>query len=377
MAIERRIDVNRLLALAAERSRASRNELLNAIVDLFLPAEDRLTDQQRALMTDVLGKLIGSIEIEVRQYLVEALLRSRVDLPDLEAMLANDRIEVARPILERSRVIRDTDLIAVVMQRAEEHRMAIALRAGLSETVSDALVDRAGPEVLEALIRNPDATLSRRAMEYLVAESKRYDRFQEPLLSRNDLPADLAYQMYWWVSAALRRHILQNFRVDEVALDEAIENAARRGMTDYEEGQTAQARALRLANRLNELGELTDSFLLQTLRQARLNLFVGGLAARGHLSFRTAWRIVSDRGFEGFIVLARAIEMTRDTMAAIVLVLDGLQNSTNARPPSMLNDILALFDELEPARARQALRLWQLDPTYQSAISEVEQGHAA
>src|SRR3546814_11719880 len=69
-------------------------ELTHAIVDLFLPERHRLSDHQRAMMTDVLRKLIGSLEIEVRQYLVEALLRGPDPLTELQAVLANDEIEV-------------------------------------------------------------------------------------------------------------------------------------------------------------------------------------------------------------------------------------------------------------------------------------------
>src|SRR3546814_17874489 len=81
------------------------------------------------------------------------------------------------------------------LRRSAETRRALALRNDVSAAVAVALVERAGPGVIEALIRNPDAMLSRRAMEMLVAESKRVDRFQEPLLSRADLPPELAYRM--------------------------------------------------------------------------------------------------------------------------------------------------------------------------------------
>src|SRR3546814_9435933 len=123
--------------------------------------------------------------MEVRQYLVESLLCGPDPLPELQSVLANDEIEVAQAVLERSKVLQDQDLIDVVLRRAEEHRMAIALRNDVSAAVAEALVEKAGPDVIGALIRNPDATLSRRAMEMLVAESKRFDRFQEPLLSRD------------------------------------------------------------------------------------------------------------------------------------------------------------------------------------------------
>src|SRR3546814_3620949 len=128
------VNVDRLLDLAADRSRSARSELTHAIVDLFLPERHRLSDHQRAMMTDVLRKLIGSLEIEVRQYLVEALLRGPDPLPELQAVLAHDEIEVAQAILERSRVLQDQDLIDVVMRRVEEHRMAVALRNDVSRS---------------------------------------------------------------------------------------------------------------------------------------------------------------------------------------------------------------------------------------------------
>lgn len=380
MPLDRPIDVQALLGLAADRSGAARAQLMNAIVDLFLPAGQRLTDQQRALMSDVLGRLLGSIEMEVRQHLVEALIRSSVELPELEAQLANDSIEVARPILERSKVIRDSDLMEVVIQCAEEHRMAIALRENLSMPVVEALVERGikggEDDVLETLIRNEDAVLSRRAMELLVAESKRNGQFQQPLLTRNDLPVDLAYQMYWWVSATLRRHILRNYVIDQAVLDPMIERAARRAMVEHDDTQSVQSRALQLARRLEEIGELTDGFFLRTLRQGRLSLFAAAFAARAKISFNTAWKVVTDPGHESFIVLAKAIDVSRDATASLVLVLGGLNNAVQARPPSVLTEILRLYDDLDVAGARRVLQYWQLDADFRKAIDTIAEDAA-
>src|SRR3546814_5968999 len=79
-------------------------------------------------------------------YLVEALLRGPDPLPELQSVLANDEIEVAQAVLERSKVLQDQDLIDVVLRRAEEHRMAIALRNDVSAAVAEALVEKAGPD---------------------------------------------------------------------------------------------------------------------------------------------------------------------------------------------------------------------------------------
>lgn len=372
--LDETVNVDRLLNLAADRSRAARTELTNAIVDLFLPDRHRLTDHQRAIMTDVLRKLIGSLETEVRQYLVEALLRGPDQLPELQALLANDEIEVAQAILERSRVLQDQDLIDVVMRRAEEHRMAIALRNDVSAAVAEALVEKAGPDVIEALIRNPDVTLSRRAMEMLVAESKRFDRFQEPLLSRADLPPELAYRMYWWVSAALRDYILKRFEIDPGKIDGLIQSAARRGIAAHEIDEKLEARAMRLAERLHELGDLTDDFIRASLRQSRISLFVAGLAIRAGIDFPTSWAIVSDPGADSMVVLLKSIDMPRDLAASILMLMERLRDGAHPQSPETLVIAMEAFDRMEVARARSVLELWQLDRQYRAAIDQVAPG---
>lgn len=365
------VNVERLLDLAADRSRAARNELSHAIVDLFLPERHRLTDHQRAMMTDVLRKLIGSLEIEVRQYLVEALLRGPDSLPELQAVLANDEIEVAQTILERSRVLQDQVLIDVVRRRAEEHRMAVAVRNDVSAAVAEALVEKAGPDVIEALIRNPDASLSRHAMEMLVAESKRFDRFQEPLLARADLPPELAYRMYWWVSAALRDYILKRFEIDPTRVDSLIQSAARRGIAAHEIDDKLEARAMRLAERLNELGDLTDDFLRASLRQSRISLFVAGLAVRAGIDFATSWIIVSGPAADSVVVLFRSIGMNRDMAASILMLMQRLRDGDNPQSSAALVGAMEAFDKMPVAKARSVLQLWQLDPHYRDAIDEV------
>lgn len=380
MPLDRPIDVQALLGLAAGRSGAARAQLANAVTDLFLPAAQRLTDQQRALMTDVLGRLLGTVEMEVRRHLVEALSRSPASQPDLEARLASDSIEVARPILERSSVVRNPALMDIVIQCAEEHRMAIALRETVSPPLTEALAERgfkgSEDDVLEGLIRTEDAVLSRRAMELLVAESKRNGQFQQPLLTQNDLPADLAHEVYWWVAAALRRHILKNFVIDQAVLDPMLERAVKRAVVEYDDTQSVQSRALQLARRLNELGELTDGFLLRTLRQGRLSLFTAAFAARAKIAFNTVWRIVTDPASESFIVLAKAVDVSRDATASLVIVLGELGNAARARPPSAVAEILRLHDDLDVAAARRVLQYWQLDAGLRQAIDDLNEGAA-
>jgi uncharacterized protein (DUF2336 family) len=367
-------DIQKLLALAADRSAAARAELAYAVTDFLVPDEHRLTEHQRALMQDILGKLVLSIELDVRANLAQALIRAQANLPDLEKLLANDEIEVARPVLERSNVLADSDLIEIIAVRTEEHRLSIALREHVSQSVSDALVRGSGPDVIEALLRNDHSELSRHAMEYLVGESKRLDRFQEPLLLRHDLPVELAYRMYWWVSAALRKHILTNFVIDADTLDTLLHDATLQALAEHDPEQSAQGRAMRLAAQMIAQGEASEAVLLRTLRQNRITLFIALLATIAKIDFTTAWRIASDRNFESFVVLGRALELSQEAVTSVVLLLSEGRAGLSKRSMAALSMITELYRRIDLKQAQGVVRLWQRDAGLQRAIQNLE-GH--
>ena len=369
--------VTELLKLARTKSSEARSRLMENITDLFLSDSGRLSEHERALMSDILGKLIGQVEQEVRRELADALSRSGIDLPDIARLLANDEIEIARPLLERSGLLRDPDLVEIIRMRTDEHRMAITLREDLSEQVTDALVEYGGEDVIESLLNNHDAQLSKRAMEYLVAESRRADRFQEPLVMRGDLPGDLAYRMFWWVSAALRKRILTECEIDPVRLEHAMRRAAGAVIVDQDSEQSAYVRAQKLVRRMAENGELTVQFLVNALRQQRIAIYVAGLAELGGINFRTAWRIFSDPGGESFAILARAVGVERNQFTNMFLLAVQAREGASAKSPGVLNSILSLFDAVSEENAKGALLVWQRDSAYQTAIENLDRVETA
>lgn len=361
-----------LLLLAKDKSGQARARLVENITDLFLSDDGRLSEHERALMSDILGKLVSQVEADIKKELAKVLAAADIDLPEIIVQLANDDVEIARPLLEQSALLRDPDLIEIIRMRTDEHRMAIAMRDELSESISNALVEFGNEDVIETLLNNHDATLSKRAMEYLVAESRRVDRFQEPLLRRADLPGDLAYKMYWWVSAALRKHILSDFDVDPVVFERAVRRAASIAMVDQETGQSTYVKAQQLVRRMAESGELSVQFLLNALRQQRVAVFVAGMGDLAGVNFRTAWRIFSDTGGESFAVLAKAVGIERNQFTSIYLLVVQARDGSAPKSPGVIKDILALFDATSEDNARGALQIWQRDSAYQEAIEELD-----
>lgn len=361
-----------LLLLARDKSSQSRSRLVENITDLFLTEDGRLSEHERALMSDILGKLVSQVEASIRKELSHALSGSSVDLPDVALQLANDDAEIARPMLERSHLLKDPDLIEIIKMRTDEHRMAIAMREEVSEGVTNALVEYGNEDVIEALLNNHDAQINKRAMEYLVAESRRVDRFQEPLLRRTDLPSELAYRMYWWVSAALRKRILSEFDVDPIFFEQAVRRATNAAMLDQGDEQSTYIKAQRLVRRLAESGELSIQFLTNALRQQRVVVFVAGMAELGGITFRTAWQIFSDNGGESFAILAKAVGIDRSQFTSIYLLVIQAREGGAVKSPGVLKEILELFDSTAEANAKGALQIWQRDSAYKQAIEELD-----
>ncbi len=363
-----RITSKDLLNLAQEKSVSARNELVENISDLFLSPEGRLNEHERALMNDVLFKLVGSIEKNVRKELSKRL--SAVDdvAPELAARLANDSIDIAEPMLTGSGVLKDEQLIEIVRNRSEAHRMAIAIRAHVSEEVSGELIENSGDDVVEALIRNENAEISELSIKYLVAESKNVDRFQEPLLNRQDLPVELAYRMYWWVSAALRRKIVTEFNVDNIMIDDIIEMATKTAIQHHETTDGVMRTALRLVREMAGKNELTVKFLQQCLRQEKINLFVAGLSEMTGLDVKIIWRSIRERTGESLAIIAKSLEFDRDSFASLFLLIIQSRSGGKARTTGLVNSILSLYDEIKVKNAKVAVRHWQRDFGYQNAI---------
>ena len=364
--------VMKLVDLARDRSREARNELVENITDLFLTDEGRLNEHERALMSDILTKLVSTVEASVRRELADVMAKSEVQLPDIVKLLANDDASIARPLLETSKLLKDIDLIEIIRMRTDEHRLSIAIREQVDEGVSDALVEYGSHDVIETLLKNTDSNISQRAMEYLVAESRRVDRFQEPLLSREDLSSELAYRMYWWVSAALRKKIISEYKVDQVELDSLLQKATNQALVEQSEGDGVVVRAQKLVRRLGESGQLTNQFLLQTLRQQRIPVFVAGISELANVNFHTSWHIVNDQHGDSLAVLAKAVGIDRNEFTSMFLLLTKARDGHEAKSPGVLKQILDLYDAVTAETAQGALQFWQQEKVYQIAVDELD-----
>ena len=88
---------------------------------LFRHVVDRCDDEQIAKYDEVLCQLAEIVEAEARADVAEMLAPLSRAPGSVVIMLANDKIEVAAPLLEFSSVLSDDDLIEIVQAQSEGH----------------------------------------------------------------------------------------------------------------------------------------------------------------------------------------------------------------------------------------------------------------
>lgn len=365
-----------LIDMARQRSRQSRTLLFENMADLFLSEEGRLTDRERALINGILNKLLHTVEREVRRALAETLRAHNQAPPELLALLANDDIEIAGPILRDSPAIRDSDLIAVIKDRSREHRLAIASRRYLSGDVGDALVETGDSDVIEELLRNPDAELSQHSMAYLVAEARRTDRFHGPLLQRAELPPRLAHRLYWSVSAALRRRILQTFRFPENAFDDMLEESTSAALSGAPEASIHEL-SDSLAADLDRRGRISPELLVNLLRNGHVPAFISAFACVTESRTALVRQVLYSRDGESLGVLCKASNMDRRDFADLFVVMQTVTHGIRPMSPQLLHEILVFFDGLTLATAQAARQHWNRNPDYLAAIEALNEEQPA
>lgn len=231
----RPVSYERLLNLAHQRAIDGKGGLAASIAKTCLDSQADLSPEELQLTFEILRQLIDKVDIEIRRY-VSDYLAERSDVPqDLIDFLANDKINVAYPILVHSSMLSDEQLVDIIGTHGQSHHMAITERSGISEKVSAALVNTKDAEVIIQLVKNFTAKISTGSFSTLVDKSKTTNEYCEILARRRDLPIDLAEKMYSWVGETLRQYMAQNFdmKSDIIrdAADFAIDKAAQNGFT--------------------------------------------------------------------------------------------------------------------------------------------------
>ena len=337
-----------LVLLAKEPTSEGRRKLLREVTDLFLEAPETLKNNEVALFGNIMGRIAYDLEMSVRQHLAEQLAGVDAAPHGLVTKLANDEIEVARPVLQESGVLRDEDLLEVIKIRSQGHLLAVSVRDNVSERVSDGLVARGDDAVLVSLAGNKGAQLSRAAMETMMSRAEENEALHEPLVMRSDVPPDLLKKIYSHVSSALRDHIL-NSGLDVSQVDGLMAET----LDWFQSGEKDMpSPAEKFIIRKEKLNQLNKELLLKLAQQGKIQEFIAGVARLGKLDLATARRAILDQGGEKLAVVCKAIDFDAAAYSNLLILTDPDRN----RSEDERDALLGVYGRITMEAAQRAMR---------------------
>ncbi len=363
----------RLMELAKARTPADRERLLLAITDLCESADTvgaLETDAVQVLLNDIFMCLVVEAEREIRRRLAEKLSTAHWAPRALINVLALDDIEIARPIIASSPVLRDRDLIRLLVEATIEHQIEVARRPGLRPLVVDAILSQEEPAVLTALAGNDSAEVSIDGMARMVEASRRVAALRSPLARHPRMTTDLAERLYAWVGQALRTSLVSRFQVDAEALDKALQEAisdTRGEPFEQTPRQAPKARPVertvereemerRLIAKLHDAGQLRPGYLLRALRENKLSLFEAALAKLGGFAHEQVNMATSSDRPELLALACAAVGVDRSVFPTILALVRGLNGGRPAGPEENANRALGAFGAHPTSAAATAFR---------------------
>jgi len=278
-----------------ERADAT-SALARAYLHSDLSADDRAAAEGAMIM------LLDDPSPLVRRALAEVFASSQNAPPVIIDALAADQPQIAVPILLRSPLLLEADLIDLVATGHPEAQTAIATRPLLPRSIAAAIAEVGSAEACLALLENEDADVAPFSIDRMVERFGHLAPIRENLLARGDLSmatrqallSKLSQTLAGFVSA---RQWLGSEHAEHAARD-ACEKAtlALAADTPYEE-------LAELVAHLRHSGQLTAGMILRGLLSGNVVLFEEALAELSGMPLDRVTSYIHEKNLSGFHAL--------------------------------------------------------------------------
>jgi len=318
--------VERRVLEKAQPEAAEAGERAHALLDIMAMPTSGSLPQERALANDTLLRLIPRMPLKSLRHLADRVCMMEVPSEMLVRRLINDpRIEVSGPLLENAMSVHDSDLIALANTNNPAKLKLMARRRIISPALSEALIQSNHVETLLNLVRNQGAAFSIESMWRLARLAAAHPVLQAPLVTRQDTPSPIAFQLFWRLPSELRRYVLSRFLTDSETITKIL------SMNMEAEGTEQKYADLSLLSKLEDASPQEAGEIFSRLT---------------HVSEETGARIADDAGGEALTVALKAAGLTRAQFAGIV----------DRRPEA--EALKAIFETLSFNKARVLLTYW-------------------
>ncbi len=332
--------------LAAEGAREKRDELLERVTDLFFLTAEQQNAAENAVFGDVMIRIAFELELKTRARLAERMSEAYGAPHKLIVKLATDEIGVARPVLEKSPVLKDDDLVSIAQENGQDHLHAISGRPELSSTVTDVIVVRGNDTVLTHLAGNDCAEFSPGSLEHISKRAGTNPSLYNVLELRTDIPRAMLTEIKRTISERLKAELssgsssISGDEIDEIIEERALEMHLQSG---------EQARKIRAQK--NRRPAISEEMILLLARKQKLTETVQCLSLMSGVSLSIVSHCILEADLSALAVLCKSGDLKCTIFAALIQ----LRSTSNPVPTPMIADAMRYYDMLTVDTALKAI----------------------
>jgi uncharacterized protein (DUF2336 family) len=232
--------------------------------------------------------------------------------------------------------------------------LALSTRLGITETISEVLVQRGDVDVARSIATNRKAQLSDKAFDTLVKRAERDNTLAERVGLRTDIPPRLFRQLLRQASETVQKRLLAQAkpeiqaeirRVLAKVTDEVAAKAAPRNYTA----------ALAAVQARHKERKLTEADVADYAKAGSYEETIAALSAVSAVPVEVVDRLMNGERADPVLILSRAAGFSWPTVKAIIGARSGPKPANSTLAAAREN-----FDRLTVATALRVVRFWQV-----------------
>lgn len=243
---------------------------------------DKLTPAEKLIATEILHLLAADISVKIRQNIATKFC-DNIDLPyEVAVKLANDLEDiVAIPIIEKSRVLKEADLIRIIAGDKLQRQKAVANRADLSENICAHIISNTNAEIVSTLVENNQSKLSETASEMLIRAYGKDNSIMRLMIQNKKISLEQAHNLLVSVSHDLQKLLIVEYDIPSTVVNNIVHDSKEWVimnliLSNMDNNDDASLKSV--IEKLHAERQLTFSVLIRTLSLGNLSFFEVALA---------------------------------------------------------------------------------------------------
>ena len=344
-------DLEEAIARGTAESRA---RALWHTTDLLIAG--RYCEEDVATFGEVIERLADEIEVEARAQLAQRLARvDNAPLNVIHKLAFDDAIVVAGPVLRESGRLDDDVLVANASTKSQAHLLAISQRRAIAEQVTDVLVVRGNREVVNSVARNEGARFSGAGFLHMVKRAEGDSILAEHLGLRRDIPRQLFQQLIAKASDDVKNRLAQERPGMSGQIQNSVADVTGNLQSKFGPVSKSYFVAKRVVSIQHRLGNLNEKSISEYARSHKIDEVTIGISLLTSLPPDVIDRAMFDRNREMFLILAKALDFSWDTMMSLLF----LGAKGHRITASDLRDLATAYEDLNSETSRSVLEFYQ------------------